>query len=86
MDADDLHVAKLADHGVRLLGGGDEAVLGIAIDKDVELLLGREAGGDVAAGQQDFAKLAAVQVKTGTGFPDDGKQFAFAKDCHADKV
>ena len=45
MHADDLHIAELADHRVRLFGGGHEPILGIAIDKHVELLLGREISG-----------------------------------------
>jgi len=47
-------------------------------------LLGREAGRDVAAGQQDFAQFPAVEIKTRLGFPDDGEEVAFAEDCHAD--
>ena len=45
MDVDDFHAGEFADHGMRLFGGGHEPVFGIAIDKHVQLLLGRESPG-----------------------------------------
>ena len=82
MKTDDLHIAEFADLRVRFFRGGNEAIFGITIDKHVELLLGREVGGNVATRQKDFAQLAAVEVETGLGSANNREQIAFADSCH----
>lgn len=53
---------KLAHGGVRMQGGGYQTLVHIEVDEDFELLSHAAALGHVAAGQQDFAVVAAVQI------------------------
>jgi hypothetical protein len=55
IDADHLQIGELADDGVGFLRGGDEAVLGVAVDKHLELVARHGTGRDVFGGQEDFA-------------------------------
>ena len=77
-----LQGGEFADHDQRGGGGGDEAVLGIAVEEDVELVIQTGALRNLAAGQEDFAVRAAVEMKSGRGFAEDGEGIAFAEFCH----
>ncbi|MFM1945085.1 MAG: hypothetical protein RI897_4067 [Verrucomicrobiota bacterium] len=46
-----------------MFGGGDEAVFGVAVDEDVDGGVSGEVFGDIAAGEEDFAGGAAVEVE-----------------------
>jgi len=80
--ADGAEEGELADLGVGRLGGGDDAVLGVAIDEDVDLVAREGAGRDVAAGEQDVAMRAAVEIESGHGGADDGKRVTLANERH----
>ena len=83
IDADDLQTGELADGRQRLLRGGHEAVLGIAIDKDIHFVLGPQVRRNIAARQKYFAQFPAVQVEARRRGSDDSEEVAFADDGHA---
>jgi len=83
VDADDFEAGDLPNDRQRSLRGGDEAVLGIEVHEDIQLVAGLEVARDVAARQENLAQFAAVQVKPGRGFTDDGKFIALTDDCHS---
>ena len=70
-----------------MLGGGDEAILGVAIDKDVDLAAGTGAGRDEATGQENFAVTAAIEIKSRRSAAHDGQNVTLTEKSHvADTV
>ncbi len=49
--AEDVQTRKLANRDMRYFGGGHEAILGIAINKHIQLVLGFEVARNIAARQ-----------------------------------
>lgn len=56
-------IRKLADLRQRLLGGGNEPVFRIQVHKRLDAVFGLAAFGHIAAGHQDFAIAATIQIK-----------------------
>ena len=67
-------------------GGGDEAVLGVAVEEDVEGVVEAGAWGDFAAWEEDFSVGAAVEVEAGGGFAEDSEGIADAELSHGWEV
>lgn len=80
---DDGKEGKLTDHGLGRGGGGDKAILGITVEKDVNGVVGIEPGGrSLARGQENLTALSGIEVVAVNGFPRDGESVALADGDH----
>lgn len=79
---DDGEGGEIAGLGEGGGGGGDEAVLGVAVEEDVEGVVEAGTWGDFAAWEEDFAVGAAVEVEAGGGFAEDSEGIAGAEFSH----
>ena len=82
MQVDDAQGGEIAGHGQRTLGGGDQAILGIAVDKDLEGRVRGRAGRHLAHGQQDLAMFTAVEVGPVRGTADHRQHVESAERGH----
>lgn len=80
---DDGEKGKLTDHSLRRGGGGDEAILRVAIEKDVNGVVGIEPGGrSLARGEENLTTLPGIEIVAVNGFPRDGEGVALADGDH----
>ena len=82
MHAHGFQAGELAHSGQRCLSGGDNAILRIAINKDLHLAAGHGALRHVATWHEDLAMMATVEIDTLLGFFEDGESVVFADVCH----
>ena len=77
---------EVANLGEGLEGCANEAVFGVAIEENLELIAGGGAFGDGVTGQEDFAQVASVEIQTGAGVLQDGQAIEFSKDGHFENL
>lgn len=82
VEPDDFQGYEIAHGAERCFGGGNEAIFGIAIDKNIESSAEQDIARDVAAGEEDFAVFARVEVDTGRGISDDAQGVKLSDCCH----
>jgi hypothetical protein len=62
IDRDDLQKSEFPGPGPRFFRRGDQPVLRVEIEEDLELVARRGSFLNIAAGEEDLAELAPVQV------------------------
>lgn len=82
VDACDAKKCEFAGLRVRRLGGGDDAILGVAMNEHFKRFAREGAAWHVAAGQEDFAEVAAVQKDAGRGDAVDAESGNCAETRH----
>lgn len=82
VDTGDLEGDKIADNGERDPGCGNKAVLGIAVDEDIEFIPGSGIGRNRLAGEEDFTQFAAIEVEARRGIFEDREGVAFSERGH----
>jgi len=63
---------EVANLGKGLEGCANQAVFGVSIEENLEIISGGGAFGDGVTGQEDFAQVASVEIQTGAGVLQDG--------------
>ena len=85
-NADDLKSGYLSDFSDGFFRGGNEAILGVVVQKDFEGIASLNSRGRLAAGKQHFSKLVGVQIETGGGFTQDAKGMSMARFDHCWRI
>ena len=82
VDLDDIESGEVTDLAVRQLGRRDDAVLGVARDKNGDLVTLLDVGRDLPRRQQDLAERSAVEIETVVRFTNDEEGIDSAKEGH----
>lgn len=82
IDGNDSQRGEFADLGERLLRRRHQPVLGVAVDEDLDVAAHLGARGNEAAGEQDFAEGAAIEIKTRGRAAQDAKEIQFSEESH----